>query len=176
MEKALQINSIKEETLLEDSADSERSFVPALIRAFTGLEDGLMVLALGLMLALPLAESLLRKIFGTGIIGSAAFVQHLVLYVGMLGGAIAARKSRLLAISIVTNYLKGRWESTATIYVRSYTVVITLYLALASLQFILAKVKVGDTLIQGIPLWPVLLISGRHGGWRHNQGRRAVGR
>jgi hypothetical protein len=60
-------------------------------------EDLLVTGALALMVLLPLAESFLRRSFHTGISGSTLFVQHLVLYVGMLGGAIAARERRLLS-------------------------------------------------------------------------------
>jgi len=58
------------------------------------------------MVLLPLAEALLRRSVHTGIAGSTLFVQHLVLYVGILGGAVAAREGRLLSLGAVTGYLK----------------------------------------------------------------------
>ena len=145
------------ETLPETSV-AQRSLLSALVYAVESVENGLMVLALGLMLTLPLVESFMRRFLGTGIMGSAVFVQHLVLYVGMLGSVIAARSGRLLSISFVTTYLKGIWKTAASIYANSFAVVIACYLAIASIQFILAKDAVGDTLIHGVPLWPVLLI------------------
>lgn len=135
-----------------------RSLSSTAANIFEGLENGLIVMALGLMMALPLAESLLRRAFGVGITGSAVFVQHLVLYVGMLGSVIAARKGRLLSISFVTTYLQGKWKTAASVYANSFAVAITCYLVLAGIQFILAKKTVGDTLIHGVPLWPILLI------------------
>ena len=57
-------------------------------------EDLLLTLALAAMVLLPLAEALLRKLFAVGISGASSIVQHLVLIVGMLGGAVAARESR----------------------------------------------------------------------------------
>ncbi len=158
MERTLQVNSVIEEGTDPEGSAAKASWLPVLLRSFESLENGLMVMALGLMLMLPLAESLLRRVFGIGIVGSAVFVQHLVLYVGMLGSAIASRNGRLLAISTVTNYLKGGWKTTATVYASSFSISVTLYLVAASIQFIVAKNEVGDTLIQGIPLWPVLLI------------------
>jgi C4-dicarboxylate transporter, DctM subunit len=157
METLLKINSIEEElTFVAES--SEESSSPLWSRIFEDIENGLMVVALGFMLTLPLAESILRKFVGTGIVGSAVFVQHLVLYVGMLGSVIAARRGRLLSISFVTNYLRGNWKTAATIYANSFAVVISCYLMVASIQFVLAKGTVGDTLVLGIPLWPILLI------------------
>lgn len=157
METALKINSF-EEKLPFESVSSEESSSTLWSRILEGIENGLMVVALGFMLTLPLAESILRKFFGTGIVGSAVFVQHLVLYVGMLGSVIAARKGRLLSISFVANYLRGSWKTAATVYANSFAVVISCYLMVASIQFVLAKGTVADTLVQGIPLWPILLI------------------
>jgi tripartite ATP-independent transporter DctM subunit len=157
VEGETQAHVIAEESVLEVSVTG-RSFSSTLAHGFENLENGLMVVALGLMLTLPLTESILRRFFGFGIIGSAIFVQHLVLYVGMLGSVIAARRGRLLSISLITNYLQGRWKTAAMVYANSFAVVISFYLAFAGTQFILAKTAVGDTLIQGVPLWPILLI------------------
>src|SRR5882724_6324440 len=50
------------------------------------------------MMLLPLLDPLLRWIFGSAAQSTGSIVQHLVLVVGMLGGAIAAREQRLQAI------------------------------------------------------------------------------
>ena len=60
-------------------------------------ENIVLALALGAMAVVPLAEIVLRTVFRFGIPGSASLVQHLTLWVGMLGGAVAAREDRLLA-------------------------------------------------------------------------------
>jgi C4-dicarboxylate transporter, DctM subunit len=149
---------VKAGEVLPEASVTRKPLSSTVAHIFEGLENGLMVVALALMLALPLAESLLRRVFGIGIIGSAVFVQHLVLYVGMLGSVIAARNGRLLSISFVTTYLKGKWKTAASVYANSFAILIACYLVIASIQFILAKNTVGDTLIHGIPLWPILLI------------------
>jgi len=51
------------------------------------------------MMLLPLLDPLLRWVFGSAAQSTGSIVQHLVLVVGMLGGAIAAREQRLLALS-----------------------------------------------------------------------------
>ncbi len=77
-------------------------------------------MALALMVLLPLTESLLRRSFHTGISGSTLFVQHLVLYVGMLGGAVAARERRLLSLGAVTHYLREPWREAAILLSGSF--------------------------------------------------------
>jgi hypothetical protein len=66
---------------------------------FHKLEDMAISLALALMMLLPLAEAALRRTIHAGIPASTSLVQHMVLIVGMLGGAIAAREGRLLLLS-----------------------------------------------------------------------------
>ena len=121
-------------------------------------EDLLLSAALALMVLLPLAESLLRRSVHTGICGSTLFVQHLVLYVGMLGGAVAARERRLISLGAVTNCLKEPWKGAAILLSGSFASAITLALFWASLQFVLAKYETGEVLPYDLPAWAVLSV------------------
>ncbi|HSN68351.1 MAG TPA: hypothetical protein VLV48_03845, partial [Thermoanaerobaculia bacterium] len=61
-------------------------------RALHGIEDGFVVASLAAMVLIPLIEIVLRATAPAGISGAAAIVQHLTLFVGMGGAAIAARQ------------------------------------------------------------------------------------
>ncbi len=110
-------------------------------------------LALAALAALPLAESFLRKTVGVGISGSTALVQHLTLIIGMLGGMIAARENRLLALSNLGTSLNGRWKPAARLFCGSCAAAICALLAMASLQFVLAEKPAGRVLAYGIRTW-----------------------
>ena len=73
-----------------------------MIAILTLLEDGIAALALAAMVVLPLAEIIVRRAFGVGIPGSGPFVQHLTLWVGFLGAAIASREGKLLSLATGT--------------------------------------------------------------------------
>ena len=62
-------------------------------------ENLLISAALLLMMFLPVGTAVAQRIFGISLQDTTQIVQHLVLVVGMLGGAIAAREQRLLALS-----------------------------------------------------------------------------
>jgi C4-dicarboxylate transporter, DctM subunit len=109
--------------------------------------------ALAAMVLLPLVEIVLRKTLQTGISGSSTFVQHLCLAVGMLGGAIAARENRLLALSTLVGALKGRWKTFAGVFANSIAAAITGFLCVASVQFVAAEKGAGETLAYGVPTW-----------------------
>ena len=63
-------------------------------RVVTRLEDTVAAIALVVMTVIPLLEIVLRRSVGIGIPAAGPIVQHLVLWVGFLGAAIAAREGR----------------------------------------------------------------------------------
>src|ERR1700704_2109477 len=66
------------------------------------IENAVATLAMLAMVALPLLEIAVRRLFGVGVPASGPVVQHLTLWVGFLGAAIAAREGKLLALATGT--------------------------------------------------------------------------
>ncbi len=116
-------------------------------------EDAVAVGALVLMAALPITEALIRPFHPTGIPGSGVWVPHLVLWVGFLGAAIAARRGELLSLGIGTNTLPESWRPVATALAGAVGVVVSLTMAWASVVLIRAEMEGGRELAFGIPLW-----------------------
>src|SRR6266851_2889086 len=121
-------------------------------------ENLLLPLALAALMLLPLLEIVGRKLFHGGVSGAAAFEQHLVLIIGLLGGMFAARDRRLLALSTLTTFLKGRWQAFARVFSSAFAAGITIFLCLAALQLVQAEKSGGKLLAYGIPVWTVQLI------------------
>jgi len=121
-------------------------------------ENFVIALALAALMLLPLAEIVLRKSFHTGLTGSTAFQQHLVLMIGLLGGMFAARDGRLLALSTLTHFLKGRWQTFARIFSSAFAAGITVFLCLAAVQLVQSEREGGKILAYGIPIWSIQLI------------------
>jgi len=121
-------------------------------------ENLLLVLALAAMLLLPVVEIILRHVFNTDISGSSAIVQHLCLIVGMLGGAVAARNRRLLALSPVQALLKGRARVAAQVFSSGFAAAICFFLCVASIKYVLAMKPLGKILVYGIPVWVIQLV------------------
>src|SRR6266704_149746 len=91
-------------------------------------ENLLISLALATLMLLPIIEIVGRKVLHGGVSGAAAFEQHLVLIIGLLGGMFAARDRRLLALSTLTSFLKGRWQSFARGFSSAFAAGITVFL------------------------------------------------
>ena len=120
-------------------------------------ENLIMAFVLAGLMILPLLEIVLRQ-FHTGISGSTSIVQDLVLVTSMLGGAIAARENRLLALSSLKPLLKGRLKSGATILSSSFAAAVSAILCGASWKFFLTEKASGKVMAYGIPVWPLELI------------------
>ncbi|MBI1839975.1 MAG: TRAP transporter large permease subunit [Verrucomicrobia bacterium] len=130
------------------------------IRSFSGskrwrleAENSIVVLALAAMMLLPLLEILLRKFAARGIPNVSALVQHLTLLVGVVGGALAARDQRLLALSPLSDSLKGRWRRAAAVLSQGWSAAVCVWLVVASLRFIDGERRLSQELALGIPKW-----------------------
>ena len=120
-------------------------------------ENLLISVALGLMLILPLVEIVLR-FWRKGISGSSFFEQHLTLIVGMLGGAIAAREQRLLSLSTLSAFLKGRWKTAAAVGSTALAVAVTFFLCVAAFKFVAIEKETAKIVAYNIPTWALQLV------------------
>lgn len=130
-----------------------------LVRAFLrGTENWILTIALAVMMMLPLIEAGLRKVGHSGLAGTNSIVQHLTLILGMLGGAVAAREARLLAMSSAGTFFKGRMKDFAGIFSGAFATMITIFLCVAGWQFAQSNKEAGDKIAYDIPAWIVQLV------------------
>src|SRR5216684_6336678 len=115
--------------------------------------------ALAVMMLLPLAEAVLRRTLHISIGASTTIVQHMVLVVGMLGGAIAAREGRLLTLSTWgETALRGHLKEVARIFTNGVSASVCAFLSLAAYQFVKTEFEGAKILAFGVPVWVVELI------------------
>lgn len=117
------------------------------------LEDAVAVGALVLMAAIPIAESLIRPFWPGGVPGSAMWVQHLALWVGFLGAAVAARRGELLALTVGAQFAPADWKRTLSSFAGAVSFVTGVSLAYASVVLIRAEWVGGRELALGVPVW-----------------------
>jgi C4-dicarboxylate transporter, DctM subunit len=120
-----------------------------------GLKTGenlLMTFCLASMVLIPLLDIVLRP---TNIVfpGSSAIQSHLTLFICMIGGAIAAREGRLLSLSTVTAFLKGRYKTAARFFSGAIAAAFTALLTIAGYKFVLQEREAGNILAYGVPIW-----------------------
>jgi C4-dicarboxylate transporter DctM subunit len=122
------------------------------------VEDLIASLALAVMVVLPLVEIVVRHTLGVGVPGSGPIVQHLTLWVGFLGAAIAAREGRLLSLATGSFVPAGRPRRVAAVIAAALGSAVAVLLAFAAIEFVRSEREVGSTIGAGIPTWIAQLI------------------
>ncbi|MDA9981613.1 TRAP transporter large permease subunit [Gammaproteobacteria bacterium] len=116
------------------------------------IENSISILILVVMAAMPLLEVLTRELIGGGIPGSIPIVQHLMLWITLLGAALAARTDRNLALS-TASFFKDPWQQRMRVFTAFLAVGVTACLFVASVQLVLVDHEYGDIVTWGIPVW-----------------------
>jgi C4-dicarboxylate transporter, DctM subunit len=121
-------------------------------------EDLAVTAVLAAMVVLPLCQATLWQTLHKAIPASIPVVQHAVLLVGMLGGAIAAREGRLLALSNLERWVPEKLRPYARMFAGIIASATTLFLALASLEFVASEREAGAFLYPPVRAWWIELV------------------
>jgi tripartite ATP-independent transporter DctM subunit len=122
------------------------------------LEDAIGSLALLVMVVLPLAEIVSRRVFARGIPGSGPIVQHLTLWVGFLGAAIAARDGKLLALATGTFIPRGTPRRSADVLAAGFGAMAASLLAWGGWQMTMIEREAGTNIGAGIQAWVAQIV------------------
>ena len=115
-------------------------------------EHGLSIAALALLTLLPIAEIVLRR-FDSGIPGGTPFVQHLTLVVALLGGALAARDDRLLALATGALLPPGPLNVAAKGLAGFIGAAVAAMLARSGVDLVRIEREAGRMITEGVPVW-----------------------
>ena len=115
-------------------------------------EHALSVLALALLTLLPIVEIVLRR-FDSGVPGGVPFVQHLTLVVALLGGALAARDDRLLALATGSLLPTGHAATAAKALAGFVGATVAGLLTRAGVDLFRLEREAGRFITEGVPVW-----------------------
>ncbi|MEO6236120.1 MAG: TRAP transporter large permease subunit [Vicinamibacterales bacterium] len=116
-------------------------------------ENRIATAALGGVMLLPLAEIVSRKLFTASIPGSADYASILTLWLGMLGGAIAARDGKLLALATGEFLPAGRVSTVAHVVAGAVGAMVATMLAMAACTLVQSDRAAGDVIAGRAPKW-----------------------
>ncbi len=125
---------------------------------FHKAEDLAVSVALAAMMILPLAELALRDVLTGGIPGAIPFVQHLTLWVGLLGATLAAREGKLVALATTSFMPAGRLSRVAGAFSGLVGAMVCAILASGSLDLIGVERDLGSEIALGVPTWVAQLV------------------
>lgn len=122
------------------------------------LENAVALAAMAGIILLPLGEIVLRKWFATGIPGSAPFAQHLTMWVGMLGAAIAARDGKLLSLATGEFLAHSRTADVARIIAAIVGSAVATVFMVGGINLVKLDRVDATEIAVGVPVWVADLI------------------
>ena len=135
-------------------SDSLRGATAAVARR---VEDALSVAAFAAMVLLAIGEVVARTAGGRSIPGAIVVVQHLTLWVTLLGAALAARSNRLLALSTPL-FMPSGLRRPVRIFTSALGSGIAAWLAVASVDLARVEREAGAVVAWGVPSWIAMSI------------------
>jgi tripartite ATP-independent transporter DctM subunit len=113
----------------------------------------LSVILLSALVLIPLTEVIGRRFLGTGIPGATGWVQHITLWVGLLGAVLATIKGNHLSIS-VTQLIKSKETSSVLQRINEIcSFAILLVLVWASIELVYFQYESPENIGGWFPIW-----------------------
>lgn len=124
------------------------------LRALGRFDSWLAAGALALMLLIPLAEIVLRPLFGRGVENAPVLVQHLGLILAMFGALVAERSGQLTTLGAGLGAVEHpRLSLFARLFAGASSSVVCGLLAQASWTFMVSEMEVPHPLAYGVSGW-----------------------
>ncbi len=117
------------------------------------VENAVSVALLCVMAVLPILEIVGRRLWRTGVPGSAMLVQHGTLWIAFLGAAIAAREGNLLALGAATDLLPTRFKQWVRLYSGAVSSAVAALLCVAGVSLVHIEREGGGLLLTYLPVW-----------------------
>ena len=121
------------------------------------LEDATATAVFAAMAALALIEVAGRALVGTGVPGSIVLVQHLTLWVALVGAGLAARSNALLALC-TPQFLPSRYREAIALFPSIVATAISASLCAASVDVVRIERAAGGAVAWSIPSWVAMAV------------------
>jgi TRAP-type C4-dicarboxylate transport system permease small subunit len=117
------------------------------------LEDAILVSLLAAMLVLASVQILARNFFQAGIIWGDILVRVMVLWVGLVGAMVAARRNQHISIDIVSRLLPQRMKKAVNAVLNLFAAVVCGIVAYSSLRLVRLEYLDGVVAFGAVPTW-----------------------
>lgn len=129
------------------------SFLHSINTALGKIETGLLCLIVAMMLGLAILKIVLRYGFQTSLLWSDIVLQHLTLWLCLLGAALATCERRHISIDVLSRILPAKITRWSNLIVDCLALVVVGILAYYGFDFVGDEQSSEAILIGNIPLW-----------------------
>jgi len=122
-------------------------------RVIEVVETGLLAILFGAMLAMAIYQIVARNAFGTGVIWGEDLVQAAVLWLTLVGGAVAAGPDSHIRIDLVSRFADPKFQAVAARLTALFTACLCAALGWFSIEVIKWDYIDGTPGVGAIPAW-----------------------
>ena len=124
------------------------------INAFLGkIEIGLLCLIIAMMLGLAILKIVMRYVFSASLLWSDIMLQHLTLWLCLLGAALATCERRHISIDVLSRILPERITRWSNLIIDCLGLIVVGILAYYGFSFLQDEQLSEAVLIGSVPLW-----------------------
>jgi TRAP-type C4-dicarboxylate transport system permease small subunit len=105
------------------------------------------------MILMAFAQVVLRNVFQEGFIWADILLRHLVLWIGVVGAALAASQQRHITIDALTRFLSPRLRLSVLALAQLFATAVCVVLAEAAVTFVRNDLESGATVYADVPSW-----------------------
>ena len=133
-------------------------FLQALSNGVARIEAVALAICLLTMLFVAFFQVVMRNIYDIGYVWADMLVRLLVLWVGLLGAAVATSEARHLTIDVVTKFLPSRLAHTVRVVTWLFALTVTALLARAAILYVELQKQGGEESVFGLPAYVTEMI------------------
>ena len=143
------------EKLPPSTADELPGRAGRLERIGTALENALLVVLLGAMVILAVAQIVMRMFFQSGLIWADELLKVMVLWIALIASVAASRNQRHLRIDILSHFMPPGIARLPSVIVSAFASVVCAIIAWHSWRYIGLTLEFNDTVLLDTPAWMV---------------------
>jgi C4-dicarboxylate transporter DctQ subunit len=122
------------------------------------VEQALISILLSVMILVAFLQIVLRNFFATGLTWGDPLVRNLVLWVGFIGAAVAAREGKHISIDVVSEWTSPRAKVVIGVIIHVVSFIVCGLLTFAAVKFVSNEALMGSITFLGIRAWVPELI------------------
>jgi TRAP-type C4-dicarboxylate transport system permease small subunit len=119
----------------------------------TALENAALVILLGSLMLLAVAQIVLRVFFSFGFVWADELVKLFVLWIALIASIAASRSNRHLRIDVLSHFVAERYARFPRIVVDAFAAFMCAFLAWHSWRYLQLVIEFEDTVLIDFPAW-----------------------
>ncbi len=117
------------------------------------IESALLSLLLGTLVVLGGTQILLRNVFDSGVLWIDPLLRMLVLWLGLIGAAAAARQNKNIRIDLINRYLPPLWDRVISSLTHAFTAAVCGLIGWHGARMVIVEKEFAETDFLDIPIW-----------------------